>query len=202
VDLDHVYDAATKTLTPWAHEIVERLDSYCEVSPSMDGIKIWVRAPTIDRAFIKPQLEVYAARRYFVSTGLAGSRREIRTCDEELAAIIGEEFPRVSRDRTPYNGRGHTVDLLDYLERANVKIFVEMHDGQTDRKFKIRCPWQEEHTHQDASGTYCGQYETGATFFHCWHSHCASRRWPEFRRHVDRLIYDIPQRTMRGRVIS
>jgi hypothetical protein len=202
VDLDHVYDAATKTLTPWAHEIVERLDSYCEVSPSMNGIKIWVRAPSIDRAFIKPQLEIYAARRYFVSTGLAGSRREIKSCDEELTAIIGEEFPRVSRDRTPYNGWGNTIPLEEYLERAGVEIFVEMHDGQADRKHRIRCPWQSEHTDQDPSGCYCGEYQTGGKFFHCWHSHCAWRKWPEFRRHLDRLIYDVPERSLRGRVLS
>jgi hypothetical protein len=208
VDLDGAYDAATRMLTPWAHEIVERLDTYCEISPSLTGIKLWGKAASIDRAYVKPGLEIYSSRRYFVSTGLAGSRREIKDCEEALEAIISEEFPRVSRDRTPYDGScaDRTVDLLDYLQRGGVEIFVEifveMHDGQADRKYRIRCPWQQEHTDEDASGTYCGQYETGATFFVCWHSHCAWRKWSEFRRHVDRLIYDVPQRTTQGRVVS
>src|SRR5215208_489813 len=45
VDLDHCLDAETGELSTWAHRIIERLDSYAEISPSMRGVKMWVKAP-------------------------------------------------------------------------------------------------------------------------------------------------------------
>lgn len=42
-DLDACYDPTTGLLEPWAQEIVDRLDSYTEISPSGYGVKIFIR---------------------------------------------------------------------------------------------------------------------------------------------------------------
>src|SRR5215213_5718130 len=150
VDLDKCLDPDTGELTPWASRLLTRLDSYAEVSPSLTGVKVWVKAPTNTRAHVKPGLEIYPRGRYFTVTGIAlREAKGIETRDEELAAIIEEEFPRVDRNRTPYDGPRRVLDLLDYIEKANVEIFAERSDGTAERVYSIRCPWAEEHTDGD-----------------------------------------------------
>src|SRR5919112_4993680 len=112
VDLDKCLDPESCELTPWATQVIEHLNSYAEVSPSGTGVKVWVSAPSITRAHVKPGLEVYPRGRYFTVTGLAlGEPRDIANREEELAAIIAEEFPRVDRSRTPYDGPRRVLDL-------------------------------------------------------------------------------------------
>jgi hypothetical protein len=70
------------------------------------------------------------------------------------------------------------------LEDGDVEVLSEMHDGTAQVKYGIVCPWVDEHTGGDESGTRVGQYADGALFFHCEHGHCAGRKWTEFREKV------------------
>jgi hypothetical protein len=202
VDFDKCLDPETGELTPWAAQAIDRLDSYAEVSPSLTGVKLWVNAPSITRAHVKPGLEIYPRGRYFTVTGLVlGETREIARRDEELEAIVAEEFPRVDRDRTAYDGPKRAPDLLDYLEKANVEIFSERSDGTAERVYSIRCPWFEEHTGGDESGTRVGQYPDGATFFRCEHAHCREvREWRQFKAECDPIVYLGRCRRAKGRL--
>jgi len=202
VDLDKCLDPDTGELTPWASRLLTRLDSYAEVSPSLTGVKVWVYAPSITRAHVKPGLEVYPRGRYFTVTGIAlGVAKGIGTRDEELAAIIDEEFPRVDRNRTPYDGPRRVLDLLDYLEKANIAIFAERSDGTAERLYNIRCPWAEEHSGGDESGTRVGQYPDGALFFRCEHAHCREiREWRQFKAECDPIVYLGRPRRAKGRL--
>jgi len=89
VDLDHVMDA--RTLTPQAQEIVGKLDSYTEVSPSGTGLHIFVLAPGADITRHRKKdyfLEIYSVGRYFTVTGnVMGSLKPIATHTVELQAI-------------------------------------------------------------------------------------------------------------------
>ena len=200
IDLDNVLDPETGELSPWASEILRRLDSYSETSPSTRGIKTWVKAPTVTRAHVKPGLEIYPRGRYFTVTGRILNDSEIATRDEELSAIIAEEFPYVDRDRTSYDGPRRVLDLLDYLEKANIAIFAERSDGSAERVYSIRCPWAEEHTGGYESGTRVGQYSDGALFFRCEHAHCRSlREWRQFRSELDPQVYLGRERRAKGR---
>lgn len=90
VDLDHVIDHAGK-LTPQAHEIVDKLASYTEISPSGTGMHIFVLAPDADITRHRKKgffLEVYSTGRYFTVTGnIYGSRGAIETRTTELQFI-------------------------------------------------------------------------------------------------------------------
>jgi hypothetical protein len=201
VDLDKCLDPESGELSPWATEILNRLDSYSEVSPSGTGVKVWVRARALERAHVKPGLEVYPRGRYFTVTGLVVRDKVIAERDEELAAIIAEEFPQVDRDRTPYDGPHRVLDLLDYLEKANIAIFAERSDGTAERVYSIRCPWAEEHTVNPDGGTRVGQYSDGATFFRCEHAHCrAVREWRQFRSELDPIVHLGRGRRAKGRL--
>jgi putative DNA primase/helicase len=193
------------SITSWAANILERLDSYAEVSPSLTGVKVWVKAPSITRAHVKPGLEIYPRGRYFTVTGLSlgsGAVKPIAHRDEELAAIITQEFPKVDRNRRAYDGTKRALDLLDYLEKANVEIHVETSDGTAERVYGIRCPWAHEHTTETSStATRVGQYSDGATFFECEHAHCKqSRKWKQFRAECDPIVYLGRPRRSSGRL--
>src|SRR5919202_5038900 len=41
VDLDDCITADTGEITPWAKNILDKLNSYSEISPSLTGVKIW-----------------------------------------------------------------------------------------------------------------------------------------------------------------
>ncbi|HEV8045824.1 MAG TPA: hypothetical protein VGP38_11625, partial [Rubrobacter sp.] len=188
VDLDDVRDPETGLLTPRAAEIVSRLDSYTEVSPSGTGAKLWVRAE-LERAWKKPGVEVYPHARYFATTGrtMPGSPLAVQSRQEELKALINEEFPTPDeRPRRPYVGQaGEHMDLLELLLAGDISIVREVPDGTAERVWAIVCPWWREHSRGERSGTRVGQYADGALFFHCEHAHCAHRRWSEFRNEVN-----------------
>lgn len=90
VDLDHVIDEAG-TLTPQAREIVGKLDSYTEVSPSGTGLHIFVLAPDADITRHRKKdyfVEIYSTGRYFTVTGkVMGSLKPIATRTAELQAV-------------------------------------------------------------------------------------------------------------------
>lgn len=72
VDLDHCRDATTGTLVPWAEEVVAKLDSYTEVSPSGTGLRVMV-AGEVERDWTNHDvgIEVYGGvdARFVTITG-------------------------------------------------------------------------------------------------------------------------------------
>lgn len=191
VDLDDCIDLDTCQLAPWAAAIVEELSTYVEVSPSLTGIKLWAVAPELRRSYKKPGIEVYPHSRYFTLTGLTlGEPQPLRDVSDALAAIVEREFPRAERRDPEYTGPQKRLDLLDLLERAGIQVYCEVHaERSAELTLSICCPWYQEHTDEDTSGTRCGRYQKGALFYHCEHAHCGRRRWPEFRDYCKSLIY-------------
>ena len=72
IDLDAVRDPHTGTLEPAAQAIVNRLDTYTEVSPSGTGVKLLLRG-TAPQGRKRPadgiDVEIYPSARYFTITG-------------------------------------------------------------------------------------------------------------------------------------
>jgi len=122
VDLDSCMEPGNlDSLTPWARDIIKRVNSYCEVSQSGKGIKIYFVCPTaavtalrekglIDsEAFGKkfaygsgehpPAAEIYLANRYFAVTWQA-----VAGCPKVLAHLTLEDIEdvfRIARDAQP-----------------------------------------------------------------------------------------------------
>jgi putative DNA primase/helicase len=68
VDLDGVRGLDTGHIADRARSLLDRLDSYSEVSPSGKGVKVWVYAD-LPKSHVKSGLEVYTRGRYFTVTG-------------------------------------------------------------------------------------------------------------------------------------
>jgi hypothetical protein len=109
--------------------------------------------------------------------------------------VIDQAIPPLrepeTKARESYVGpEGANVRLLPWLEANGVEVLFPSRDEKGE-KFAIACPWVEEHTGGDRTGTYVGQYPAadgspnGATWFWCWHEHCQGRDWTEFRNRVE-----------------
>ncbi len=96
VDLDDCRSPLTGEIAPWAWQIVERLSSYTEVSPSGTGLHILVKAALPNHAGRKQgAVEVYDAGRYFAVTGerLAGLPATIEERQAEIEALYATLVP-------------------------------------------------------------------------------------------------------------
>lgn len=105
LDLDNVRDPDTGDLEPWAEDLVERLDSFTEVSASGTGLHIFVlgikpgdacrraQESTLER-FDEAELEVYEESRYFAMTGerLEGTPAEIAERNGTLSEVYEERL--------------------------------------------------------------------------------------------------------------
>ncbi|MBD0275874.1 MAG: DUF3987 domain-containing protein, partial [Acetobacteraceae bacterium] len=117
VDLDTCRDPATGALKPWAAEVIARLGSYAEVSPSGTGLKVYFTYATEDltalraamgtehgRSFKRgsgdhpPAIELHIGNRYFAVTDLHldGTPADIRPVPLEtllwLIYVTGPAF--------------------------------------------------------------------------------------------------------------
>lgn len=84
IDLDHVLDPETRTIETWAKEIVERCQSYTEISPSGAGLHIWVKGKLPVGRHRVGRMEMYdhTSPRYMtVSGNIYGECAEIRAVE-------------------------------------------------------------------------------------------------------------------------
>ena len=88
IDLDHCIDEEG-TVAPWAQEIISSLQSYTEVSPSGDGVHIWVRGTLPPGGRKRANVELYDQGRYMTVTGqhLDGSPLTIENRQPELDTL-------------------------------------------------------------------------------------------------------------------
>jgi len=72
VDLDKCVDPSTGDVEPWARDIVERLNSYTEFSPSGTGLHVIVEGMVPPDGSRSGNVEMYDEKRYFTFTGDVG----------------------------------------------------------------------------------------------------------------------------------
>jgi putative DNA primase/helicase len=124
IDLDGCVNPETGEITKVARQIIDRMDSYSEISPSGTGVKIFIRGvvPGLRRKNPKMKIEVYDRRRFFVVTGhhLPGTPKTIAARQEELEAFYSWLFSKDEEPSPTANGSfsgaaGFTVnhDLSD-----------------------------------------------------------------------------------------
>lgn len=135
IDLDHVVNSHTGEVQPWALEIVERLNSYTEYSPSGTGLHIFVRGdiPSSGRkkALSKgtgEAVELYKEKRYFTVTARPFLPAPIADRPAELAKLYADLFP----PQQAHTGAIPTADAPEYLSRGldRDKTFRALWDGQ------------------------------------------------------------------------
>jgi hypothetical protein len=146
VDLDSCRDLVSGIVEPWATEVIKRLDSYAEVSPSRTGVKQFflvdpAHVPALrsimgtehGRQFKRanggkhpPSIELYASNRYFTVTweSLADAPTDLRVVPlEDLRWLVEQAGPAFSgkaeRRRDTANGSAGPDDASTILGRLN-----------------------------------------------------------------------------------
>ena len=92
VDLDHC--VTDGVIEDSAQSIVDRLDSYSEVTPSGEGLRIFIKGSLPQGGRKKGNTEMYESGRFLTVTGqhLEGTPGEINQRQEEIKAIHAEVF--------------------------------------------------------------------------------------------------------------
>jgi putative DNA primase/helicase len=100
VDLDDCINE-DGSIQPWAQEIVDKLGSYTEYSPSGRGLHILCKGTLPAGGRRSGQVEMYKDGRFLTATGklLPGTRRELGECTDSLALIHKEYFGQVTEER-------------------------------------------------------------------------------------------------------
>jgi putative DNA primase/helicase len=92
LDLDDVWQSDADEGAPWAKRILERFqDTYSEVSPSGQGVKIWCRAkpPRCGKWLIEAGgIEIYDHSRFFTVTGRSARIAAIVNHQSDIDALV------------------------------------------------------------------------------------------------------------------
>jgi putative DNA primase/helicase len=139
VDLDKCRDPETGKIEPRALEIVRRLESYTEVSPSGTGLHIIVKATVPPGGNRKGQVEMYDSARYFTMTGhhLEGTPTTTEDRQAELEALHGEIFGKTSRgEPTQRSGRSIKSEANSKNELSDDELLEEIFKSKIGNKFR------------------------------------------------------------------
>jgi putative DNA primase/helicase len=146
IDLDECRDRESGEITKLARQIIDRMDSYSEISPSGTGVKIFVKGvlPGLRRKNPKKKIEVYDRRRFFTVTGhhLPGTPKTMEPRQEELEAFYAWLFPKEEEPSPSSNSSlseaarfavNHDLSDEDILSRAyraaNGNRFMRLWNG-------------------------------------------------------------------------
>jgi putative DNA primase/helicase len=109
-------------VAPDARRIIDRLNSYAEVSPSGTGVHIFVKAKLPGGGRRTGKIEVYDSGRYFTVSGkhLDGTPRKIMNRQKEIVELSAETFPLPSpfARSSPALAELSDDDLIERAKRA------------------------------------------------------------------------------------
>ncbi len=117
IDLDGCLDPESGAIAPWAQPVIGKLSTYCEVSPSGSGVKLWIRGKSPFATGKNKKLEeesmggksagieIYDHGRFFCMTGqcLSGTPASIERRD---IAWLKEQFWPEPKQAC-HEGNGH-----------------------------------------------------------------------------------------------
>lgn len=136
IDLDHCRDPETGEIDPAAQEVLDRFDTYAEVSVSGTGVHILGIGTLPDGARNRTgNVEVYDRARFIAVTGNRLGDRPMADCGDELTRWHSETFgqQRLARERTERRSQPLTDDqLFEVMARArNVDKIRALWNGDT-----------------------------------------------------------------------
>jgi len=139
IDLDHCRDDQTGKIEPWARAIVDALDSYTEITPSNEGLRIFVRGRLPEGGRKRGNVEMYESGRYLTVTGrhLDDTPLTVEERDLALRRVHRDVWPEPTKAVQPERQAPRPVDIADAelvvkaRSAANGEKFSRLWDGNT-----------------------------------------------------------------------
>lgn len=165
VDLDNCF-TDDGTLYDRARDIVDELYSFTEISPSGDGLHIYVLASHPGDDYRKGGLETYETERFFTVTGdrFEGTPTEINERNAEFRTIHDEYIARDDgggNTDTPTGGATKQITLSDaeLLEKAksaeNGDYFEDLWEGRWEKHTHRWDGWSAGQGQSEADSALC-----------------------------------------------
>lgn len=135
IDLDNCRNIATYEIEEWAQQIIERFDSYTEVSPSGRGVHIFIKGNIPDVGHKEGKVEVYDHQHFFTITGCGTGTIQVRNVElHRWHREVFHQHPQRTRSQ-PVSHASILPDLDDLIEQAklsaNGKKFSQLWEGDT-----------------------------------------------------------------------
>lgn len=135
IDLDDCLNPVTENIEPWAEDIINRFNSYTEITPSGKGFHILLKGKLPGSGRKVGKLEIYDQGRFFTVTGnhLETTPFHIMLRQEELTEFYEEKFddPSPPDDFLPPASSG--LDLQSIITKAlsakNGEKFRQLWEG-------------------------------------------------------------------------
>jgi hypothetical protein len=142
VDLDHCRNPKTGVIDDWARKIIDALNSYTEISPSGEGIRILLRGRLPQHGRKRRNFECYCDKRYVTVTGqhIAGTPLAIESRSAEILAVHKQLWPehhqpKINASAQPTVGTAADLSDLELVEKAkkakNGAKFTALWNGDT-----------------------------------------------------------------------
>ncbi len=153
-DLDKCRDAETKKIADWAQDIVNTLQSYTEITPSNQGLRVIVKAKLPPHGRKKGNIEIYDDKRFITVTGnhVSGTSATIENRGCETLALHAKIF----RDKadTPDNGAAFQRNPLNL---SDAEIIKKAHEAKNYPKFSKlwRGDWTDYPSQSEADQALC-----------------------------------------------
>lgn len=143
-DLDRCYDPQTGALAGWAQRIIERLQTYTEITPSGKGLRFFATGTLPPGGRKRGNIELYDRDRFLTVTGHAfpGMPLVIHARADELHQLHRETFPPIqaiihSNLVVPASLLTNTLSDPEILAMAmhatNGALFASLWRGDTSR---------------------------------------------------------------------
>ncbi|HMP91041.1 MAG TPA: DUF5906 domain-containing protein [Kiritimatiellia bacterium] len=190
IDLDKCRDTEGNW-HPEAEKLVKRMNSYTELSPSGNGLHIFVEAslPGVTSnkyttGFPFP-VELFASNFFLTVTGLVNEETPVTV--ETRKSELKKLYKELEASKVSQAVNADAPDGLKSIEEFEKNILPKLgwkggrsktryQEGQIAYRYEIICPWHTEHT--GGGDTACVFYsEAGVPGFKCFHAHCADRKW-------------------------
>jgi putative DNA primase/helicase len=94
IDLDDCRNPQTGAIEPWAQAIIDRLNTYTEISTSETGIHLICKGTLPGQGVKTPTVEMYDTTRYFCTTGnvLPGTPGTIEPTPQEMITALYQDL--------------------------------------------------------------------------------------------------------------
>lgn len=141
IDLDDCIDAATGGMKVWGRELLARLDSYAEISPSGLGVKVFLLGkkpgPRCKKPYADGAVELYDRDRFFTVTGqrLDATSPDVEARQDKIRQVYEQIFGPETEAQPPLPAI-ETPSPEGVVALADEEIIALAGQGKHGQKFK------------------------------------------------------------------